>query len=128
MRHLRVLAKVHYAKSNGYDMMHYIFDPFEIFHYLPKVNTDMYLEPMFKLTMDLMFHSKRSSEPLELYATECVDSMNEEGAVTAGHVVLFKAEDLPPTVNLPLLESSRLKDLVMPYSEIKPYLRSLNLF
>ena len=74
--------------------------------------------------MDL-FHSKRSSEPLELYATECVDSMNEEG-VTEGHVVLFQAEDLPSTVSLPLLEPSRLKDLVMPYSEIKPYVRGLN--
>ena len=123
-----MLAKIHYAKLHGYEIMHYIFDPFEVFHYLPKVNTDMYLESMFKLAMDLMFHSKRSSEPLELYAAECVDSMNQEGVVTAGHVVLLKAEDLPPTVNLPLLESSRLKDLVMPYSEIKPYFRRLNLF
>ena len=39
----RVLAKVHYAKFHGYEIMHYIFDPFEIFHYLPKVNTDMYM-------------------------------------------------------------------------------------
>ena len=85
----RVLAKIHYAKLHGYEIMHYIFEPFEIFHYLPKVNSEMYMAPLFILSGNVMFHSKRSSEPLELYATECVDSIDEDGP-TEGHVFYGK--------------------------------------
>ena len=42
----RVLAKIHYAKLHGYEIMHYIFEPLDIFHYLPNVDTDMYMEPI----------------------------------------------------------------------------------
>ena len=120
----RVLAKIHFAKVDGHSVMHYIFDPFEIFHYLPKVKTNMYIKAMFKLTMDVMLHSKRSSEPLDLHATQWIDTIDEDG-IAKGLVVLFRAEELPEAA--PPFDYKRLKDTVKSYSEINPYLRSLNL-